>query len=294
MSQEPKRPETVPAEARWNASENEWETGETNSAGQPVGEWKYYLAPKGYLCCHTFFEGNSGDTFAFTRYHPDGTASRMGHYTNGQPDGNITWVRSANPTTENYPENAGENVWTTVSTIKNGYAVEEHYYDKYFQEVQEPYYAERELTDEEAHSGILNRFHVEKNWQRALEEADRMLEDEMYDGNEELVVVLYEKLISLFFLNQETVNKEMEDLAEKMLEAHTFMLWAYLKESHPAIRGLRFACYIKAQAALDNKNEESASKYIQRIYGEYIYPDLDELESRLYEPLHYLAEDEED
>jgi hypothetical protein len=293
MSQEPKRPETVPAEAKWNGSENEWELGKRNKFRREVGEWKWWQAPEGYLCCHTFYEGDGGDTFSFTRFHPDGTPSRKGRYVNGQPAGQITWIRSDKPTIENYPENAGENVWTTVSTIKHGFTVEEHYFDKNNREIQEPYIADREPDENEKHAETLIRFLVDKNWRRALEEADLMLENEFYDGNEGLVLALYAKLVSRFFLNGEIIDKEMEGLAERISKAHTFSLWAYLKESRPVIMGLRFACYIKARAALDNKNEGDASEYVQRIYGEFVYPDFDEMEKRLYEPLKYLAGDED-
>jgi len=47
--QEQDRPSTVPAEARWNADENEWEIGEYDEDGNMIGEWKWWLAPNGHL-----------------------------------------------------------------------------------------------------------------------------------------------------------------------------------------------------------------------------------------------------
>lgn len=75
-NQQVNKPESVPAEAVWNASENEWELGEKNDQGNNIGEWKWWLAPNGHLVSHVIYEGDSGQNFTYTRFHPDGTYSQ--------------------------------------------------------------------------------------------------------------------------------------------------------------------------------------------------------------------------
>lgn len=186
---EPQRPNTVPAEARWNAAGNEWETGKNNADGDPIGEWKWWLAPKGYLCCHTIYQGEEGNVMSFTCYHEDGTPSRIGTYIDGQPFGTITWIRSDSPTIEQYPPNAGPNVWKTISTIKNGYTIEEHYYDKEGKEIQELYIGDVEISELMKKMGVMDRFYIDKDWKRLLAEAHEVLDENVAgdddDDNEE-------------------------------------------------------------------------------------------------------------
>jgi len=65
------KPANVPADARWNEDDNEWETGDSND--NMIGEWKWWLAPNGHLVCHTFFDEDGSEDMSFTRFHQDGT-----------------------------------------------------------------------------------------------------------------------------------------------------------------------------------------------------------------------------
>ncbi len=121
MSNEPTRPDTVPPEAIWNEAENEWEIGEHRD-GVPVGEWKWWLAPTGHLCCHTFYDDN-GNIKSFTRYHPDGTMSRKGTYKDGVEHGITTYQRSHNPTLEGFPPDFDEQIWRIEAEYVDGEAV---------------------------------------------------------------------------------------------------------------------------------------------------------------------------
>ncbi len=256
---EPARPASVPAEARWNAGEGEWEIGKSNAKGNPVGEWKWWLAPKGYLCCHTIYEGEDGDVMTFTRYHEDGTPSRSGKYVNGQPFGEINFYRSDNPTTEHYPTGAGENVWKTVSIMKNGYTVEEHYYDKDGNEVQEAYISNTELSELLKKMGVANRLYVEKFWKQLLEAAQDLIESGVAeDDDQDQMKAVYYKAYAQYQLNGGKDIATLEDDADTILDLHTFTMAPFFNAYNIARSALRFARYIKAQIAIDNENYEDA------------------------------------
>lgn len=121
---EPSRPSTVPASAVWNARENEWELGNKNAAGKPIGEWKWWLAPNGHLVCHTLFDAQGGMVKA-TRFHPNGEPSREIDVASGKD----VYYRSTEPTTENFAYGTeGENVWRAVK--RGGYPISFDYYDR--------------------------------------------------------------------------------------------------------------------------------------------------------------------
>ena len=137
---EPERPANVPAEARWNEEENEWELGEYDEDGNMIGEWKWWLAPNGHLVCHTFFEDDGSEDMTFTRYHQDGTISQKGQYVDGVPQGEFFSQKSHNVTTEIYNPRGG---FKAITTFENGYVVEEHYFDENDNEIGEPYIANK-------------------------------------------------------------------------------------------------------------------------------------------------------
>jgi len=114
------KPEGVPAEAIWVAADNEWELGKKNSDGENVGEWKWWLAPNGHLCCHTFYD-DEGEMLNYTRYHPDGTFSQKCSYEDGERTGDLIAQRSVNATSENaIPPQAPENVFKMIHTYDDG------------------------------------------------------------------------------------------------------------------------------------------------------------------------------
>lgn len=228
----PDRPSTVPVEANWNASENEWEIGENNAQGNPIGTWKWWLAPNGHLCCETIYHGEDGQAFSFTRFHPDGTPSRKGIYLNGQPVGRISWYRSENPTLEQYPnQKAGENVYETVQVVKGGYCVEEYYYDKEGNEVQEPYISNYEASELIQRMAVLNHMYQNKDWKNSVIEVNKTLEEGVAeDYKEDTMRLLYYKAFSLYQLNSQESNTEIEEILEELLNMHDFMIWSFLDE----------------------------------------------------------------
>ncbi len=127
MSQEPVKPETVPTEAQWNASNKEWEVGLKNEKGQMIGEWKWWLAPNGHLCCHSFFD-DQGKMISFKRFHPNGEVSQ---YAEVDPSTNKfkerVFIRSTEETSEVFPVN-DNNVWK--AKVRPGVPVSYDIFDK--------------------------------------------------------------------------------------------------------------------------------------------------------------------
>lgn len=166
---EPERPDNVPAEAVWNEAENEWELGELKD-GKMVGEWKWWLAPTGHLCCVSQFD-DDGNLVSYVRYHPDGTFSRKGTYKNGVEHGTTICQRSHNPTNEFFPPRADETVWRTESVFEDGVIVEERYFLEDGTEV--PYYGTSEPPEEEEEEGGIEQVSfdsVEEASKRWIEE----------------------------------------------------------------------------------------------------------------------------
>ena len=151
MNKDPKKPITVPENAVWNPSENEWELGEKNESGINIGEWKWWLAPNGHLCCHTFYEGESGNDFSFKRFHPDGTPSREGKYKNGREEGTITFTKSENQTSEYFGlplTEQYEHIWKAEITYDNGTVIDEKYFDKDGIRIELNYYIKQDIEEE--------------------------------------------------------------------------------------------------------------------------------------------------
>ncbi|WP_027420526.1 hypothetical protein [Crocinitomix catalasitica] len=127
MNEDQERPLTVPKEAIWNASQNEWELGKKNDQGKYIGEWKWWLAPKGHLCCHTIFDDN-GRMLSFKRFHPNGEVSRYGTFENGVQIEDV-YLKSSAPTSEVFAFGSSDDkVYKAVK--KTGSPVSFDYYDK--------------------------------------------------------------------------------------------------------------------------------------------------------------------
>ncbi len=127
MNKNQERPTTVPKEAIWNATQNEWELGIKNEQGNYIGEWKWWLAPKGHLCCHTFFD-DKGNMLNFKRFHPNGEISRYGTFENGEQIEDV-YLKSSEPTSEIFAfGNSDNKVYKAVK--KPGTPVSFDYYDK--------------------------------------------------------------------------------------------------------------------------------------------------------------------
>ncbi|MCJ8153270.1 hypothetical protein MKJ01_05780 [Chryseobacterium sp. SSA4.19] len=265
----PEKPETVPAEAKWNAGENEWELGEKNARGNNVGKWRWWLAPNGHLCCETEFHGEDENVFSFTRFHPDGTPSRKGVYVNGQPSGKISWYKSDNPTMEQYPyRNAGENVYETVQVIKGGYCVEEYYYDKEGREVQEPYISNAEASELVQQMSVLDHMFENKDWNNLLKESEKALTSKIAENHkEDLMRLLYFNAFSASQINQETSASATEENLEKLLDLHDFQIWSFLDEHKHLTEAVDFAK--KILGVKDEEEEEEKPKAPDYEYLDY-------------------------
>ncbi len=124
--QEPKRPKDVPQNAIWNSQNGEWETGAKNSDGKMIGEWKWWLAPNGHLCCHSFFDDN-GQMVSFKRFHPNGEVSQYGEVGDNGKFKERVYVRTEGETTEIFPVQSAT-VWT--AKVRPGVPVSYDLFDK--------------------------------------------------------------------------------------------------------------------------------------------------------------------
>lgn len=239
----PEKPDTVPTEAKWNGSENEWELGKRNEYGNHVGHWKWWQAPTGHLCCETDFHGEDESVFSFIRFHPDGTPSRKGIYVNGQPSGKINWYRSDNETMEEYPyRNAGENVYETVQIIRGGYCVEEYYYDREGQEVQKPYISNAEASEILQQMSILDHMFANKDWNNLLTESRKALDENIFqDHKQDLMRLLYFNSFADYQINQESSEKKIREQSEEILNLHNFQIWTFLDEHKHLTEAIEFA-----------------------------------------------------
>ena len=110
-----KKPATVPKAAIWNHEEEEWELGERNQEGDCIGEWKWWLAPSGHLCCHTFFD-DEGKVISATRFHPNGEVSlELTHNEEGEEVSN--YYRSTADTDEYFPDTSFNNAWRAEKKV---------------------------------------------------------------------------------------------------------------------------------------------------------------------------------
>jgi len=88
----PARPSTVPAEATWNALENEWERGAKRGAAS-IGDWTWWR-PDGTLVCRSSFDDEGKLDGVCRRYHPDGRISMESRYVHGVRWGKTRHTRS--------------------------------------------------------------------------------------------------------------------------------------------------------------------------------------------------------
>ena len=104
------RPDGVPKEAVWVKNENEWQLGAKKSRGvikkveYPVGEWRYWR-PDGTLRCVANFDEEGRQHGIVECFHNDGALASSGMWKHGNRHGRFVFIRSHNPTDENYPSN---------------------------------------------------------------------------------------------------------------------------------------------------------------------------------------------
>lgn len=102
MSRTPKRPATVPAQARWVPDDEEWEQGTIAPDGQRTGAFTYWRAD-GTKCNECTFVG--GKTHGpFKRFHENGEVSQDGEFVAGELHGTRRWFACDAPTTERMHE----------------------------------------------------------------------------------------------------------------------------------------------------------------------------------------------
>jgi len=93
------RPESVPADAWWDASDNEWVLGPKDDEAQLHGEVSYWR-PDGTLCCRCEFEHGQPHGSS-TRFHESGEVSQTCTFERGTLHGTRSWFSIDGPTTEN-------------------------------------------------------------------------------------------------------------------------------------------------------------------------------------------------
>lgn len=273
MKKEPLKPACVPAEAVWNEQDYEWETGEHDANGNPVGEWKWWVAPLGYLVCHTIYTGKKD--FTYTRFHPDGTTSQTGQYVNGMLDGIYTCIRSNQATMEHFSPNAGEDVWKAVATIKENVTLEEHYYDREGNEVQEPYYSE--VQAEEVPQIIKRISQVKANitdklWHKALAELNDIKNDGLLTDEFEEMEFLYYQSVCLYEQGGEKLTPEIIENAKQILQCYNFQLWDYLSGHNILRTAIRTAYHFLALNELTantEQNTDNALEYVNKLKNIY-------------------------
>lgn len=102
MSRAPKRPESVPAKARWVAEDNEWEVGTLDGEGRRQGAFTYWRPDGTKVNECRFVDGRPHGPFQ--RFHENGEVSQDGEFQDGQLHGTRRWFACDAPTTERMHE----------------------------------------------------------------------------------------------------------------------------------------------------------------------------------------------
>lgn len=127
------KPKNIPVAATWNAAYNQWESGESNAAGQQIGIWNAW-SEEGLLCSTIDF-GDGTPPYLFKRFHPDGTLARQGNWLGDDVwTGTYRWIKSENPTGEPFPAGIARecpDVWIAeFDFIAEGIYNSQRYFDK--------------------------------------------------------------------------------------------------------------------------------------------------------------------
>lgn len=125
-----KRPNSIQEGAWWNEKEYEWEIGEFNQEGSPIGSWIWWRY-NGLLVCEASYDNNGKLDDYLKRYHDDGTVSREGMYQNGKAIGTHYFHRSENYTQESFMHNIPERITKfSISYNNNGKEEKREYFTK--------------------------------------------------------------------------------------------------------------------------------------------------------------------
>jgi antitoxin component YwqK of YwqJK toxin-antitoxin module len=98
----PKRPASVPPDARWVPADNEWEQGTIDSKGLSQGPFTYWR-PDGTKCNECVLRDGTPHG-PFKRFHENGEVSQEGTFAAGVPEGTRRWFACDEPTTERMHE----------------------------------------------------------------------------------------------------------------------------------------------------------------------------------------------
>ncbi|SEW39348.1 Antitoxin component YwqK of the YwqJK toxin-antitoxin module [Chitinophaga sp. YR573] len=104
------RPQQVPEEAVYVATNKEWQLGNTNEVGHKIGLWKTWHET-GYLRV-TVDYSDTTLPFHYQRFHPDGTLAEEGDWYGGSKFlGILRHIKSDNSTIERFPTGLSPKVW---------------------------------------------------------------------------------------------------------------------------------------------------------------------------------------
>lgn len=114
----PSRPRSVPREATWVPSDNEWVLGERDAEGRFHGTVRYWRSD-GTLCCETQCRHGTlhGD---YRRVHENGETSREGTFVEGQLHGSDRFHRSTGETSELFPPGMTATVFSVTLFFEEG------------------------------------------------------------------------------------------------------------------------------------------------------------------------------
>lgn len=124
---QPRRPQSVPQEARWVAADRTWVLG-TGKGGSRQGAFAYWRAD-GTLAHECAFKSGVHHG-PFRRLHENGEVAQQGQYVEGELHGLCTWVGSSGPTTEARHVEAGPAVWKTQVEYELGRVLATRHFDR--------------------------------------------------------------------------------------------------------------------------------------------------------------------
>lgn len=122
------RPPGVPAEAEWDAGDQEWGHGGQDADGEKHGPWKYWRAD-GTLCNECVFEHGKPHG-PFQRFHESGAVSQDGQFVEGVLHGPRTWYATDGFTTERMHDSGiSDKVRKTVMDHDHGRVTSVRHFD---------------------------------------------------------------------------------------------------------------------------------------------------------------------
>jgi len=132
---QPERPESVPAGARWDPGDNEWVLPHKDIEGRFHGKVRYWR-PDGTLvneCEHEHGVPHG----SYRRFHENGEVSREGTFVEGRLHGTDVFYRCDEPTTEAFPQGLSDGVWRAEMDMNQGRVVAGRLFDRDGQQISE-------------------------------------------------------------------------------------------------------------------------------------------------------------